>query len=435
MSTLCIHGLGYIGLPTAAMFANYGHDVVGYDTSEEVVSRLSKGDVHIDEPGLRAFVTQAIESDKLTISNEVVPAKYHIICVPTPFDRESKEAGLEYVESAGKAIVPHLRPGDTVILESTVPPGTTADVLRPILEESELEAGKDFALAHCPETVLPGDIITELKQNARIIGGVNGVSTEAAVRLYESFVEAEIHTTANATTAEFVKLIQNTFRDANIAIANEIAKLAHDYEIDSREAISLANEHPRVNVHHPGPGVGGHCLPVDPWFLGQNSEKLDLIKHAREVNDGMSSYIIDILDEELDGLADSKIAILGVAYKGNVGDTRESPGLKLARELQSPAMQEEEPALADGGTQSDSRKAPTVTLHDPHVTDQTLQLSPLDEAVVDADAIIVTTDHDEFKEMDPHSIARWMDGDLIVDTKAILDEHDWNTEGFRVSRI
>ncbi|SIR76608.1 UDP-N-acetyl-D-mannosaminuronic acid dehydrogenase [Haladaptatus litoreus] len=434
MSTLCIHGLGYIGLPTAAMFANYDHDVVGYDTSEEVVTRLSDGEVHFDEPGLRAFVTQAIESEQLTISNEVVEAKYHIICVPTPFDRETKEAGLEYVESAGQAIEPHLRPGDTVILESTVPPGTTADVLRPILEESGLDAGEDFALAHCPETVLPGDIITELKQNARIIGGVNGVSTEAAVRLYESFVEAEIHTTANATTAEFVKLIQNTFRDANIAIANEIAKLAHDYEIDSREAISLANEHPRVNIHHPGPGVGGHCLPVDPWFLGQNSEELDLIKHAREVNDGMSGYIIDILKEELGGLEDTKIAIFGVAYKGNVGDTRESPGLKLARELQAVSPQQEI-AMPDGGVEVDTSSSPSITLHDPHVNDQTLQLLSREEAVDGADAIVIATDHDEFEEIDPLFISRFMNNNLVIDSKAILDEDRWNTEGFRVSRI
>lgn len=435
MSTLCIHGLGYIGLPTAAMFANYDYDVVGYDTDEELVDRLNSGDVHIDDPGLRAFVTQAIESDQLTISDEIVAAKYHIICVPTPFDSESKDVGLEYVESAGEAIVSHLRPGDTVILESTVPPGTTADVLRPTLEQSGFEAGEDFALAHCPETVLPGNIITELQQNARIVGGVNGISTEAAVRLYESFVDAEIHTTANATTAEFVKLIQNTFRDANIAIANEIAKLAHDYDIDSREAISLANEHPRVNIHQPGPGVGGHCLPVDPWFLGQNSDQLDLIKHARKINDQMTDYIIGILSDELESIVDAKIAILGVAYKDNIDDTRESPGLKLARELQTSSHHKYGTAMADGSGTMETTNPPTVSLHDPHVTDQTLQLSSLEEAVTDATAIVITTDHDCFKDIDPNAIAQEMNGNFVVDSKAILDKAEWETNGYRVRQL
>jgi UDP-N-acetyl-D-mannosaminuronic acid dehydrogenase len=432
MSTVCVHGLGYIGLPTAAMLANYGHDVTGYDTNEEVITQLQEGEIHIDEPGLRAFVTQAFESGNLEVTTEVPEAKYHIICVPTPFDTEAKQADLAYIEAAGEAIKPYLRTGDTVILESTVPPGTTNDVLRPMLEDTGLAAGADFALAHCPETVLPGDIISEMRQNARIIGGVNGVSTEAAVRLYESFVEGEIRTTANATTAEFVKLIQNTYRDANIAIANEIAKLAHDHEIDSREAIALANKHPRVEIHQPGPGVGGHCLPVDPWFLGQNTEQLDLIKHAREVNDGMSDYTIDILDKELDGLADARIAILGVAYKGNVGDTRESPGLKLARELQEAVPQTAEAPLTDGGSQI---SPVDVTLHDPHVNDQTLQLLPLQDAVEDTSAVVIATDHDEFENLSPQRFIDWMDGNLIVDSKATLDENQWKTEGFSIHRI
>lgn len=435
MSTICIHGLGYIGLPTAAMFANYGHDVIGYDTSDEIVTQLENGDVHFDEPGLRAFVTQALESENLQISDEIVPAKYHAICVPTPFDEEDKAADLRYVRAAGESVAPHLRTGDTVILESTVPPGTTVEVLQPMLEESGLNAGLDFALVHCPETVLPGNIITELRQNDRIIGGVNGVSTEAAVRLYDSFVEGDIRTTANATTAEFVKLIQNTFRDANIALANEIAKLAHDYGINSREAIELANRHPRVEIHQPGPGVGGHCLPIDPWFLGQNSDQLDLIAHAREVNDGMVDYVIDILEQELGGLDGKRIAILGVAYKGNVGDTRMSPGLMLARRLQrrTANTNESDVVAMDGG--SEAHVSPDVRLHDPHVDDQTIDLQSLTDAVDGADAVVITTDHDEYTELTPETIMNENSDRLVMDTKAVLNEETWRESNHTFYRL
>jgi len=409
------------------MFANYDHDVVGFDIDSDVVSQLQDGDVHIDEPGLRAFVNQALDSGQLTISDEIVADKYHIICVPTPFDDNAKEADVSYIESAGEAIVPQLREGDTVILESTVPPGTTVEVLQPLLEKSGLSAGDDFALVHCPETVLPGNIITELRQNNRIIGGVNGVSTEAAVRLYESFVEGEIRTTNSATTAEFVKLIQNTYRDANIAIANEIAKLAHDYEIDSREAIDLANEHPRVDILQPGPGVGGHCLPIDPWFLGQGSDGLDLIETARNVNDGMVEYVIELLRDELGSLDGRKIAILGVAYKGNVGDTRMSPGLELARTLQQGS---EQAAVADGGT------IPTeISIHDPNVTDSTLALEPFDQAIQDADAAVIVTDHDEFETIQPSSLIDAMREPFVLDTKAILDTDEWKDTDAVLRRI
>ncbi|MCO8245577.1 MULTISPECIES: nucleotide sugar dehydrogenase [unclassified Haladaptatus] len=455
MSDIFVHGLGYIGLPTAAMFANYDHSVVGYDTDESVIEGLEDRELPMDEPGLRAFVTQAFESGNLDVTSTVEPAKYHIVCVPTPFDADAKRADLNYVRSAGEAIRPHLRVGDTVILESTVPPGTTEDVLRPVLETDGLRAGDEFALVHCPETVLPGNIITEMRQNARIIGGVNGVSTEAAVRLYDSFVEGEIRTTSDATTAEFVKLIQNTFRDTNIALANEIAKLTREYGIDSREAIGLANEHPRVNIHRPGPGVGGHCLPVDPWFLGQRSDELDLIARARRVNDGMAAYVADLLDEELGGLAGTKIAVLGVAYKGNIGDARESPGLRLAEAVRRAAEDEREattgPPATDGGGGNGRREdeanddhdpdpdprsnAVRVGLHDPHVANPAIRLDSLADAVDGADALVVTTDHDEFESLDTRTIADGMAGNLVIDTKAVLDADEWAAVGIEVERI
>ncbi|MEF8937590.1 MAG: nucleotide sugar dehydrogenase, partial [Halovenus sp.] len=268
MSSVCVHGLGYVGLPTAAMLANYGHDVFGYDANETVRAELRDAETPFDEPGLRAFLTQALESDKLEISDEVVPAKYQIICVPTPFDETEKTADLSYIKQVGRAVAPVLREGDTVILESTVPPGTTVEELQPLLEESGLVAGEDFALAHSPETVLPGNIITELRENNRIVGGVNAVSAESAVRLYDSFVNGRIRKTCDPTVAEFVKLIQNTSRDTNIALANEIARLAHDYGIDSRETIELANEHPRVDILQPGPVDAGPLGRNIPWFSG-----------------------------------------------------------------------------------------------------------------------------------------------------------------------
>lgn len=439
MTDICVHGLGYIGLPTAAMFANHGYDVVGFDVDEDIRRMLRSGDVHIQEPELQSFVDEAISTGHLTVSADVPAADVHAICVPTPLDEETKSPGLQYVTAAGEAISQVLRPGDTVLLESTVPPGTTRTTLCPVLERSGLTAGVDFSVAHCPETVLPGNVITELRQNDRIVGGIDAQSADVAARLYESFVEGDIHTTDDATTAEFVKLVQNTFRDTNIALANELAKVAHDYDIDSREAIRLANEHPRVNVHHPGPGVGGHCLPIDPWFLGHDSDSLELVEHARDVNERMTDYVVEWLTEALDGLDGTKIAVLGVAYKGGVGDTRMSPGLSLARELQGATDGSElqgatdrpdRAVTPDGGTSEVD-----VAVHDPHVTDQTLDLVPLEDALDGADGLVVTTDHAAFESIDPQRARELMDGQVVVDTHALLPTEEWAASGFDVRTI
>ena len=428
MTSVCVHGLGYIGLPTAAMLANYGYEVHGYDVDDGVRETLRDGGVHLDEPGLRAFVTQALESGQLTITDEVVPAKYQLICVPTPFDEERKSPDLSYVTEAARALTPQLRAGDTVILESTVPPGTSTGTLRPVLESGGLRAGEDFAIVHCPETVMPGNIITELQENARIVGGINGVSTESAVRLYERFVRGEVHTTSDPTVAEFVKLIQNTYRDVNIALANEIARIAHDYDIDSREAIDLANEHPRVDILDPGPGVGGHCLPVDPWFLGVDSDSLWLIPAARGVNDSMPSFVVELLREGLGTLAGKKIAVLGIAYKADVSDTRMSPGLALVRELRRTTP---ERALADGG----SPEPPAVSVHDPHVTETAFKLDDLETATADADALVVATHHQVYDDLDPSSLFDRMAGNVLVDTKGRLERALWQKAGFDVLRL
>ena len=428
MSSVCVHGLGYIGLPTAAMLANHGHDVFGYDADESVRAELKDAETPFDEPGLREFFTRALDAGNLEIVDEVVPADYHVICVPTPFDDDAKTADLSYIRAVGRTVAPVLREGDTVVLESTVPPGTTVEELQPLLEASGLDAGEEFALAHSPETVLPGDIIAELQANTRVVGGIDDSSVESAVDLYESFVDGEIRETRDPTVAEFVKLVQNTSRDVNIALANEIARLAYDYGIDSREAIELANDHPRVDILRPGPGVGGHCLPIDPWFLGADSDELDLISTARNVNDGMVEFVIELLEAELTAFDDAKVAVLGVAYKGNVSDTRMSPGLRLARTLTS---QERTPLAADGG----SGVCREIALQDPHVTDPTLDLTDLESATEDADAIVLATDHDEYEQLDPGQLRERMANTVVIDTKAILDSDEWRSAGFTLRRV
>ena len=423
MSSVCVHGLGYIGLPTAAMLANSGHDVTGYDVDADLLARLDSGDVPVDEPGLGEFVTDAL-AGSLSVSDEVPPADYHLVCVPTPLDGD--RADLAFVESAAEAVAAVLRAGDTVILESTVPPGTTVETVAPILETSGLSVG-EFSLAYSPETVLPGSVIAELRANDRAVGGIDERSVERAAALYDSFVEGTLRKTANPTLAEFVKLIQNTYRDVNIALANELAMIAADYDLDSREAIALANHHPRVNLHQPGPGVGGHCIPIDPLFLGQSSQKLDLIERARAVNDGMAEYVTDLLESHLDALADSSIAVLGIAYKGNVADARESPGLRLAEVLQTRTQV--------AGATGTSEAGVDVRLTDPHVTDQRFALAPLDEALSGADAVVIATDHDEYTELDPAEIAAQLDGEIVIDAKGLLDAAAWEAAGLQVVRL
>lgn len=433
MSRVCVHGLGYIGLPTAATFATAGHNVVGVDTNEDVVASLRKGDIHIDEPGLQSCLTEALDAEQLELATEPVPAEYHLICVPTPIDEDEREADLSYVKAAGAALSTVLRPGDTVILESTVPPRTTTDVLGPILETSGLEIGRDVELVYCPETVLPGNVLTELRENDRIVGGAHGDSPKSAVALYDSVVTGEIRTAPNATTAEFVKLIQNTFRDTNIALANEIGKLATDYGIDGRTAIDLANSHPRVGVHEPGPGVGGHCLPIDPWFLGQDSDELDLIETAREINDGMVEYVVALLADQLDETTDVDVAVLGAAYKGNVSDTRQSPGLALAQSLRISADATPGTTVADGGRFP--LQDVNVTVHDPHVDDEPTVRNSLEDTLSGADAAIVVTDHDEYENLDPERIDELLDGDVVLDTKGVLEPATWESSNLQFRRF
>jgi len=264
MNKVCVLGLGYIGLPTAAVLATHGFSVVGVDANAVVVDTVNNGGIHIKEPGLNTIVQAAINSGNLVVRTKLERANAFIIAVPTPL--ESRRADLKYVKSATESIVPYLERNNLVILESTVPPKTTEELLVPILEQSRLKAGEDFYLAHCPERVLPGNILKEIIENDRIIGGINPESAAKAKALYSRFVSGAIYLT-DATTAELVKVMENTYRDVNIALVNELSRICTKLGINVWEVIELANKHPRVNLLRPGPGVGGHCLAVDPWFV------------------------------------------------------------------------------------------------------------------------------------------------------------------------
>ncbi len=340
---VCIAGLGYIGLPTAAMLASRGHDVIGFDTKPEVVASINQAKPHFDEPDLQMLLHAAINTGKLRANNEPESADFFVITVPTPFT-DGKKPDLSYVNAACDAIVPHLRPRNTIILESTCPVGTTEricerigaarpDLIMPRYKDTE---GKpDVFVAHCPERVLPGKMLTELVSNDRIIGGVTEACAESAAALYRSFVRSELIIT-DCRTAEFVKLIENAYRDVNIAFANELSLLSERFGVDVWSAIALANLHPRVNILQPGPGVGGHCIAVDPWFLVAGAPDLSrLIRTAREVNQAKPSWVVDRVRAMAAKLKNPVAACYGLTYKPDVDDMRDSPSLEIVSEMAS----------------------------------------------------------------------------------------------------
>ncbi|MDY6965096.1 MAG: nucleotide sugar dehydrogenase [Halobacteriota archaeon] len=408
---ICVLGLGYIGLPTAALFATHGHKVIGVDINKNVVETINMGTSPFNETDLLRLIEDAIKTKNLIAKTEVEDADVFIIAVPTPLDTEMKMAELKYVRSAGEMIYPHLKKGGLVIIESTIPPGTSKKLLVPILEESGLKISEDFYLAHCPERAIPGNTIYEMIHNDRIVGGVDKKSTELAKSLYSSFVKGNFYLT-DAITAEFVKLMENTFRDINIALANEFAQIADEGEVNIWEAIELANKHPRVNILKPGPGVGGHCIAIDPWFLTENSTRCRIVSLAREINDGMPNHVLQNIKRMLSGIDTPIVTVLGVAYKGEVDDTRETPALKFIK-------------LAEN-------EGYGVKVHDPHVKEFEYELLELEEAVRGSDCIVLITDHPEFKKIDPKKISGIMRNKNILDTRNMLDLKGWTEEGFRV---
>jgi UDP-N-acetyl-D-mannosaminuronic acid dehydrogenase len=416
--SLCIIGVGYIGLPTASLFASKGLQVTGMDINAEIIDGLKAGHLHIFEPGLGDLFHNALQSGHLTVSTEVVPADAFIIAVPTPF-YEDKKADLRAVVSAAESIVPHLQPGNLVILESTSPPRTTLDIVAPILEKTGLKAGEDFLLAYSPERVLPGKILQELVANARVIGGVDRASAEAGRDLYRTFVEGEIILT-DATTAEMVKLMENTSRDINIAIANEFARLAQKFDVDIWEAISIANLHPRVQILRPGVGVGGHCISVDPWFLVEAApETARLIHMAREVNDGQPDFVADLIESIVGGLQGKQVAFLGLAFKPNVDDLRESPAVELLHFLQA--------------------RGATVLAYEPYRQHAGLpgvhQVETLDAALANADLIVLAVAHDEFKALDPEQIREKTPAQWVFDGVNAWEKPAWEKAGFKFAGL
>jgi UDP-N-acetyl-D-mannosaminuronic acid dehydrogenase len=329
MADICVLGLGYVGLPTASLLANAGFHVLGVDIDRDIVSMLRGGRTRLEEAGLATLVSAAVNSGNLVTGSEPEPADTFMICVPTPVT-PAKSADLRAVEQAARSLLTLLKPGNLVILESTSPVGTTRNVVGRILRESGLEPGRDFDLCYCPERVLPGNTTHELINNHRLIGGVTPQSAEHAQQIYERFVHGKLVLTDDRT-AEMCKLMENTYRDVNIALANVFARIAEDVGIDVWEAIAYANLHPRVNVLMPGPGVGGHCIPVDPWYLvAAFPQHTGLLRQARLVNDTQAERILEQLWATGALKAGQKLAVLGAAYKPDIDDPRESPAALLA---------------------------------------------------------------------------------------------------------
>ncbi len=336
MPKVTMIGLGYIGLPTAALIASKGINVKGFDVNNTVINTINKGNIHIVEPELDTLVSKAVKEGFLIAENEVFASNVFLVAVPTPF-KENNQPDLSYVESAIRNIIPVLSQDNLVIIESTSPVGTTHKMMEIIISERpELE--DKFFMAYCPERVLPGNVIYELEHNDRVIGGINESSTEAAIDFYKLFVKGALHKT-DAKTAEMCKLVENSSRDVQIAFANELSMICDEAKINVWELIKLANKHPRVNILQPGTGVGGHCIAVDPWFIvSEFPEQSKLIRSAREINNYKTVWVVEkirksVLAYELKFSKKPTIACMGLAFKPNIDDLRESPALQVAQEL------------------------------------------------------------------------------------------------------
>ncbi|CAH0993307.1 UDP-N-acetyl-D-mannosamine dehydrogenase [Sinobacterium norvegicum] len=397
---ICVIGLGYIGLPTASLLATKGYKVVGVDVSEPVVDTINDGKIHIVEPDLDILVKSAVHSGNLSASMEPCEADIFVIAVPTPFMEEGngKKPDLSYVKSATDAISDFIKPGNLVILESTSPVGTTDEVVSATLAENGHNIGSDVFVAHCPERVLPGRILIELVENDRVVGGVDDESTRVAAEFYETFVRGEVLTT-NAKTAELIKLTENSYRDVNIAFANELSMIAESESINTWEVIELANRHPRVDILSPGPGVGGHCIAVDPWFIVDRSPKYShLIRTAREVNDSKPSWVIDRVERCAGKLKSPVIACLGLAFKADVDDMRESPAVDITRKLIE-------------------KNIGKIVVCEPNINkSDEFELVTLDEALNNSDVVLILVDHKPFKKLKSNELHE----KIVIDTRGVF---------------
>jgi len=415
--TISVVGLGYIGLPTAAVFASRKKKVIGVDVNQRAVDTINRGEIHIVEPDLDMVVHAAVTEGYLRATTKAEPADAFLIAVPTPF-KDDHEPDLSYIESASKAIAPVLKKGDLVILESTSPVGATEQMAawlaeaRPDLSFPQTHGeDSDIRVAHCPERVLPGHVLRELVQNDRVIGGMTAKCSEAAVRLYKTFVEGECVIT-NARTAEMCKLTENSFRDVNIAFANELSIICDKLDINVWELIRLANRHPRVNILQPGPGVGGHCIAVDPWFIVSTTpEQARLIRTAREVNDSKPQWVLDkvklavaefLLANPEKTAKEVTIACFGLAFKPDIDDLRESPAVAIAQQV---VAIHPGPVLA---VEPNIEELPSKLAGK-------LGLSNIEAALAEADVVVLLVDHKEFKEI-PASI---LASHRVVDTRGV----------------
>jgi UDP-N-acetyl-D-mannosaminuronic acid dehydrogenase len=408
---ICVVGLGYIGLPTALLLSG-NHEVFGCDINESVVEKINRKIPPFIENGLEPLLRRS----NIKAATHPVESDVFIICVPTPFDKEVKMADLKYVKSAAESVVPYLKKGNLVIIESTITPGTSEKIVAPILERSNLKVGEDIYLSHCPERAIPGKTFEEMVTNDRIVGGINEKSADMTVDVYMSFVKGNIYRT-NIKTAEFVKLMENTFRDVNIALANEFAILSEEAGINALEAIELANKHPRVRILNPGPGVGGHCIAVDPWFLTENTINSKIINTAREINEAMPSYILSkakkVLNEQ--NIKNPTVTIFGVAYKANIDDTRETPALKLIKLCEKEGW--------------------NLRIYDPLVSKFEYPLLSLEEAVKGSDLIIVEVGHNEFAHLDAKQIGDIMRSKNIIDTSNVVNFNEFINNEFCARRL
>ena len=399
---ICIVGQGYIGLPTAALFAKNGCEVLGVDVNEEIVNKLNQGIAHIEEPGITEAIKNAVEKGHYHASLKPEEANTFIITVPTPYVKEDLSCDLSYVISACNSILPVLNKGNVVIIESTIAPMSTDEVIKPIFENEGYVIGEDLFLAHCPERVLPGQIMEELVNNNRIVGGITPECTRKAADVYRTFVKGEIIET-EAKTAELSKCMENTFRDVNIALANELAKICAEIGVNALDVIEMANKHPRVNLHSPGPGVGGHCLAIDPYFIyAKAPETAKIIKLARDTNNSMPGFVIENTGKILSKIDPDahKISVFGVSYKGNTDDARESPAFEIIAGLKSAGYE--------------------IDIHDPHFDNP--DYKDFDEATKDSSLILILTDHNQFKDLDYETMNKNMKTKIIFDTKNIIKD-------------
>ena len=394
-------GLGYIGLPTALMLATHGVDVVGTDYNKELVHTLNEGKTTFEEKGLDELFAKALKSN-IKFTTEYQKEDIYIVSVPTPYEKEDKKIDPKYVVSAVETVLEVCNKGAIIVIESTISPGTIDRFIRPIIENKGLKIGEDIHLVHAPERIIPGNMIYELENNSRTIGADEEDIGEKIKNLYASFCRGDIIVT-DIKTAEITKVVENTFRDINIAFANELSRICRKENMDVYEVIKIANKHPRVNILQPGPGVGGHCISVDPWFLvGDYPDIVNVIRAAREVNDGQPQFVLDRLRYILkeNNMTDlSKVGIYGLTYKENVDDTRESPTLQLLEKL------------------NDEEKE-NFKVFDPHVKRKLTenQYFDFDEFLKDIDVLLIMNSHNHIKE----NINKISDK-IIFDTKNIIN--------------